>query len=115
MLHLALSDQASPRDSVAFASRISFVKQHATPPRPASDGKNPPVINVNAIRRSFPAQWSEYLKNTYRTAYAVQKAFPGIDSKTARDWIAGKRDPSGCFVAAVIAKDPQAINTLGRL
>ena len=36
-------------------------------------------------------------------------------SKTARGWINGKRDPSGSFVAAVVAADPNAIKTLGRI
>lgn len=67
-----------------------------------------------SFRRSFPDRWAEYLRETYRTAYGVQKAFPGIDGKTARDWINGKRDPSGSFVASVIAKDPKAIAILGR-
>ena len=48
----------------------------------------------------------------YRTAYAVERAF-GIDSHTARDWWHGKRDPSGSFVAAVVARDPGAMKILG--
>jgi len=73
-----------------------------------------PVWNALSFRRSFPSAWAEYLRETYKTAYAVQKAFPGIDSKTARDWIGGKRDPSGSFVATVIKRDPAAIQILGR-
>lgn len=97
------------------ALRQSFAVsgQTATPaPAPHSRDISPP-LNVAAFRRSFPERWAEYLRETYRTAYAVQKAFPGIDSKTARDWISGKRDPSGSFVASVIARDPDAIKTLG--
>ena len=66
-----------------------------------------------AFRRSFPDRWAQYLKDTYVTAYAVKKAFPGIDSKTARDWIGGKRDPSGSYVATVVARDPDAMKILG--
>lgn len=72
-----------------------------------------PVWNATAFRRSFPERWGQYLRETFGTAYAVQKAFPGIDSKTARDWIGGKRDPSGSFVATVVARDPDAIKILG--
>lgn len=72
-----------------------------------------PVWNACAFRRSFPAAWAQYLRDTYRTAYAVERAF-GIDGKTARDWINGKRDPSGSFVAAVVARDPNAMKILGR-
>lgn len=84
------------------------------PDAAASGGKFPPIHNVAAIRRSFPDNWAEYLKLTYKTAYGVKKAFPGIDSKTARDWISGKRDPSGSFVAAVINADDSALDILGR-
>jgi hypothetical protein len=66
------------------------------------------------LRRSFPLLWAEYLRERYGTAYAVQRAFPGIDSKTARDWISGKRDPSGSFVAAAIKADDHALDILGR-
>ena len=72
----------------------------------------PAEWNALAFRRSFPAAWSQYLRATYRTAYAVEKAFQ-IDSKTARDWINGKRDPSGSFVAAVVKADPNAMKILG--
>jgi hypothetical protein len=73
-----------------------------------------PILNVAAIRRSFPDNWAEYLRETCKTAYGVQRAFPGIDSHTARDWINGKREPSGSFVAMAIARDPSAIAILGR-
>jgi hypothetical protein len=73
----------------------------------------PPVWNTDAIRRSFPKQWSEYCKLTFKTAYGIQKAFPGIDSKTARAWINGDHGASGGFVAAVVAADPNAIKILG--
>lgn len=83
-----------------------------TAPAPSPRGF-PPVWNTDAIRRSFPQQWSEYCKRTFKTAYGIQKAFPGIDSKTARAWIKGDHGPSGCFVAAVFAADPNAIKILG--
>ncbi len=73
----------------------------------------PPVWNTDAIRRSFPGRWSEYCKLTFKTAYGVQKAFPGIDSKTARAWIKGDHGPSGGFVAAVVKADPTAMEILG--
>jgi len=115
----ALSDRASLRDVGASASsspsrlhiRIVEVVNDAAPV--PSSGGFPPVWNADAIRRSFPRQWSEYCKATFRTAYGIQKAFPGIDSKTARAWIKGDHGPSGCFVAAVVARDPDAIKILG--
>ena len=79
----------------------------------AETGGMSPVWNASTFRRSFPAAWGEYLRQNYRTAYAVERAF-GVDSHTARDWWNGKRDPSGSFVAAVVARDPQAMNILGR-
>lgn len=89
--------------------------QQLTPPADSNRGDiSPCVWSATAFRRSFPELWGEYLRETYRTAYAVQRAFPGIDSKTARDWIGGKRDPSGSFVAAVVARDPNALKILGR-
>ena len=74
-----------------------------------------PVWNAHAFRRSFPLRWAEYLRKHYGTAYAVERAFPGIDGKTARDWISGKRNPSGSFVAAVIKQDATAMEILGRI
>jgi hypothetical protein len=81
---------------------------------PASSGGFPPVWNTDAIRRSFPQQWAEYCKLTFKTAYGIQKAFPGIDSKTARAWIKGDHGPSGGFVAAVMRHDETAREMLGR-
>lgn len=80
----------------------------------AATGGIPPVVNVAAIRRSFPEQWAEYLKLTFKTAYGVQKAFRGIDGHTARDWIGGKAEPRGSVVFAVVSQDPNAIEILGR-
>jgi hypothetical protein len=86
---------------------------HAPCRADAATGEVSPLhLNAVAIRRSFPLLWAEYLRERYRTAYAVQRAF-GIDGKTARDWIGGKRDPSGSFVATVVARDPDAIKILG--
>lgn len=82
-------------------------------PAELSSGGFPPVWNTDAIRRSFPHQWSEYCKQTFKTAYGIQKAFPGLDSKTARAWIKGDHGPSGCFVAAVVSRDPEALKILG--
>ena len=45
---------------------------------------------------------------------AEAAAFLGIDEKTCRDWWSGKRNPTGCFVAAVVARDPAAMTILGR-
>lgn len=75
-----------------------------------------PVETVLRARRdAFRALWAEYLQGKYESAYAVHKAFPGLDEKTCRDWWNGKAAPSGCFVAAVVAADPNAIETLGRV
>lgn len=71
-------------------------------------------MNAVALRRSFPALWAEYLRANFASAYFVHKAFPGLDEKTCRDWWNGKAAPSGCFVAAIVAADPKAIETLGR-
>jgi hypothetical protein len=103
---LALLDASSSETLSSYAAKVSARADHAT-------GDISPVWNAVAFRRSFPDRWAEYLRETYRTAYAVEKAF-GIDSKTSRDWISGKRDPSGSFVAAVCARDPRAIEILGR-
>ena len=108
-------------DGLCGSSALSFVscRKTITPDAAPSCGDISPVgqtlpaaWNAAAFRRSFPEQWGQYLRQTYRTAYAVQKAF-GVDSKCARDWIGGKRDPSGSFVAAVVARDPNAIKILG--
>ncbi len=64
--------------------------------------------NVTVFRRSFPDAWGQYLRDRYRTAAAVQRHFPGIDYKTARDWIGGKRDPSGSFVTLETTRNPDA-------
>ena len=80
----------------------------------AATGEVSPLhLNAVAIRRSFPLLWAEYLRERYRTAYAVQRAF-GIDGKTARDWISGNHSPSGGFVVAAVKADPQAMEILGR-
>ena len=98
----------------SVSSPASSEKQGGTQsPEPSPRGF-PPVINADAIRRSFPQQWSEYLKLNFKTAYGVQQAFRGIDSKTARAWIRGDHGPSGGFVAAVIDADPDAIKILWR-
>jgi hypothetical protein len=67
-----------------------------------------------ALRRSFPSLWAEYLRANFASARAVSRAFPGLDEKTCRDWWNGKRAPSGSFVAAVVARDPRAMEILGR-
>jgi hypothetical protein len=103
---LALRDASSSENLSSYAVKVSARADHAT-------GDISPVWNAVAFRRSFPDRWAQYLRETYRTAYGVQRAF-GIDSHTARDWISGKRDPSGSFVAAVCARDPRAIEILGR-
>ena len=82
---------------------------------PASCREVSPCWDVASFRRTFPERWAQYLRESYHTAYGVQKAFPTIDSHTARDWISGKRDPSGSFVAVAIARDPNAIKILGGL
>ena len=86
-----------------------------TPANSPSCREVSPGWSAASFRRTFPELWARYLLANYRTAYGVQKAFPGIDSHTARDWIGGKRDPSGSFVAAAIARDPNAIKILGGL
>ena len=101
--------------SALSASSVDPFHQNSTHPGNPSCGEVSPGWNAASFRRTFPELWARYLRANYRTAYAVQKAFPGIDSKTARDWISGKRDPSGSFVAAVIARDPDAIKILGGL
>lgn len=97
----------------ALRNPLAVYVQPATPAHEAGRRDISPQLNVMAFRRSFPERWAQYLRDAYGTAYAVQKAFPGIDSKTARDWINGKRDPSGSFVAMVIDRDADAIKTLG--
>jgi hypothetical protein len=72
-------------------------------------------MQAHAIRQSFPELWAQYLRATFASPGAVSRAFPGVDEKTCRDWWAGKRNPSGCFVAAVVASDPAAIEILGRV
>ena len=109
---MSVSAAMALRDVLA-SEPPSLRKVNAAPVVPSS-GDISPVWKTVAFRRSFPAAWAQYLKDNYRTAYAVEKAF-SIDSKTARDWINGKRDPSGSFVAAVVAADPNAIKTLGRM
>lgn len=112
-----LDVQASVSPSRLHIRLVEVVNDTVTDP---SSGDISPVgqtrpaeWNALAFRRSFPAAWSQYLRATYRTAYAVEKAFQ-IDSKTARDWWNGKRDPSGSFVAAVVKADPNAMEILGR-
>jgi hypothetical protein len=102
----ALRDASSSETLSICAAKVCARADDAT-------GDISPVWNAVAFRRSFPDRWAQYLRETYRTAYAVERAF-GIDSKTSRDWISGKRDPSGSFVAAVCARDPRAIEILGR-
>lgn len=106
---LSVDPQSDASSVVSFRS----CRKVSTDTPEASPRGFPPVMNTDAIRRSFPHQWSEYCKATFRTAYGIQKAFPGIDSKTARAWIKGDHGPSGCFVAAVVAADPDAIKILG--
>lgn len=72
------------------------------------------VGNPVALKRSFPGPWAEYLRLNFTSPGQVQRAFPGIDGKTCRDWWSGKRTPSGCFVTAVVARDPAAMTILGR-
>lgn len=70
-------------------------------------------MNPVALRRSFPSLWAEYLRTNFASAWQVKLAF-GIDEHSARDWWHGKRVPAGCFVAAVIKRDPAAMKILGR-
>ena len=109
---LAVSTRSNfdPASSDASVSNTDTVNHSGAA---KSSGEISPVWNSAAFRRSFPERWAEYLRATYKTAYGVQRAF-GIDSHTARDWIGGKRDPSGSFVARVIIEDPSAIEILGR-
>ena len=72
------------------------------------------VMNPVALKRSFPSLWAEYLRANFTSPGAVSRAFPGIDEKTCRDWWSGKRNPSGCFVAAVVSRDMRAMEILGR-
>lgn len=116
-LALCLGREAEGLDG-SSASPSSLTKVN-TPDPALSSGDISPVSqtlpaawNAAAFRRSFPAAWAQYLRDAYRTAYAVEKAF-GIDSKTARDWIGGKRDPSGSFVIAAVSRDPEALKILG--
>lgn len=98
------------------APLYNLVRNRRSLAKPPKREKRPlPGPVVNSRRHAFPALWAEYLKTTYGSAYAVKQAFPEIDSKTARDWLSGKNNPSGCFVAAVVAADPNAMETLGRL
>ncbi len=77
------------------------IREHVAPDAEPSWGEvSARGWNVAAIRRSFPDQWAAYLRAEYRTAYAVWKAFPGIDKSTAQDWISGKRDPKASVVIA---------------
>lgn len=111
MMGRAVSSHLSA--SVALArSSVLLEKLGTSDMARASGDISPCGWNVTAYRRSFPDRWAQYLRETFGTAYAVQKAFPGIDSKTARDWIGGKREPSGSFVATVIARDPAALRIL---
>lgn len=113
MMALAVSAQSDFGSSVAWAFSSVRSKESTLAPEPSPRGF-PPVMNTDAIRRSFPGQWAEYCKLTFKTAYGIQKAFPGIDSKTARAWIKGDHGPSGGFVAAVVKADPNAMEILGR-
>ena len=99
----------------ASSSPVDPFHQNNTPANSPSRGEVSPGWDVASFRRTFPDLWAQYLKDRYHTAYGVRKAFPGIDSHTARDWISGKRDPSGSFVAVAIARDPDAIKILGGL
>lgn len=82
----------------------------AKPPKRAAK----PVETVLRARRdAFRALWAEYLQGKYENAWQVHRAF-GIDEHSARDWWHGKRVPAGCFVAAVIKRDPAAMKILGR-
>jgi hypothetical protein len=71
-------------------------------------------MNAVSLRRSFPGLWAEYLRENFASAYAVHRAFPGLDEKTCRDWWNGKSAPSGVFVAVVVKADPRALEILGR-
>ena len=102
---------ALPAEGGVALAASPAVLANVNAPDAAGKTGNFPVWNTSAFRRSFPAAWAAYLHKTFRTAYAVEKAF-GIDSKTARDWWSGKRDPSGSFVAVVVARDPDALAIL---
>jgi hypothetical protein len=111
---LLSADRLSGSASVSPRLHIRVVEEVNGDADASSSGGFPPVWNTDAIRRSFPQQWAEYCKLTFKTAYGIQKAFPGLDSKTARAWIKGEHGPSGGFVAAVVKADPRALEILGR-
>lgn len=95
---------------------FSSVRANVNAPKPIEPTRREiRVMNAVALRRSFPGLWAEYLRANFASAYAVHRAFPGLDEKTCRDWWNGKSAPSGCFVAAVVAADPDAIKILGGL
>lgn len=91
---LAVDDGAWPAPVAVYA------EQHGTGAATPARREVSPVLNADAIRRSFPAQWAEYRRANFKTAYGVQKAFPGIDKRTASDWINGRRDPAASLVMA---------------
>jgi hypothetical protein len=103
------------RDGVALASSPVLLEKVNEPDATPSWGEVSPREqgwNAAAFRRSFPEIWGQYLKDRYKTAYAVRKAFPGIDGKTARDWIGGKRDPHASFVIAEVTREETALQAL---
>lgn len=103
------------RDGVSLASSPVLIEKVNEPDAALSWGEVSPREqgwNVAAYRRSFPDLWGQYLKDRYKTAYAVRKAFPGIDGKTARDWIGGKRDPHASYVIAEVTREEAALEAL---
>ena len=106
------AEMAAIRSEKPIYNAVRNGRSLAKPPKRAT---KPPVETVLKVSRdAFRSRWAEYLRGKYESAYAVHKAFPGLDEKTCRDWWNGKAAPSGCFVAAVVAADPAAIETLGR-
>lgn len=100
--------------AVALARSPAVLAKIATPDPIPSPREVFRVGNPVALKRSFPGLWAEYLRQNFTSPGQVQRAFPGIDEKTCRDWWSGKRNPTGCFVAAVVARDPAAMSILGR-
>jgi hypothetical protein len=106
-----LSGSASACPSRLHIRVVEEVKNEPAQPETRREIR---VMNAVALRRSFPGLWAEYLRENFASAYAVHRAFPGLDEKTCRDWWNGKSAPSGVFVAVVVKADPRALEILGR-
>ena len=110
LLDLASLPVSGASASASSSAALTHIKAQTAP---SEKPENFPVWNTATFRRSFPQRWAEYLRANFASAYAVHKAFPGVDEKTCRDWWNGKRDPSGSFVAVAVSRDPNAIKILG--